>query len=60
MESIIDLADLKTGLNSPDIEEMMTLDGSHLTSEAYEYAVNHIGIDTMDIMYYPNTDSWGY
>jgi len=46
-------------LNSSEIEELL-LAGKHLCSRAYEYAVNYIGIDTMDIMYYLNTDSWGF
>ena len=46
-------------LNSSDIEELL-LAAKQLSDEAYSYAVDYIGIDTMDIMYYQDTDSWGF
>lgn len=46
-------------LNSSEIEELL-LAGKQLSDRAYTYVVDYIGIDTMDIMYYPNTDSWGF
>ena len=55
---VIMLGDIED-LNSSDIEELM-IKGHHLCNKAYEYAVNELGIDTYDIMYYPSTDSWGF
>lgn len=55
---VIMLGDIEE-LNSSDIEELLA-SGKHLANTAYEYAVNTIGLDTYDIMYYPSTDSWGF
>jgi len=46
-------------LNSSDIDELL-LSGKHLSDKAFDYAINYIGIDTMDILYYQDTDSWGF
>lgn len=55
---VIMLGDIEA-LNSSDIEELL-MKGHHLDGTAYEYAVEELGIDTYDIMYYPGTDSWGF
>lgn len=54
-------------LNCSDIEELL-IKGHHIdnckihgySGSTLDYAVNYIGLDLMDIMYYPNTDSWGF
>lgn len=53
-------------LNSSELEELL-IKGHHLENikvygyagSVYSYAVNVIGIDTMDLQYFPQWDSWG-
>ena len=46
-------------LNSSDIEEKLLI-GEHLSHKALAYAAEELGLDLMDIRFYPVTDSWGF
>jgi hypothetical protein len=46
-------------LNCSDIEELL-IKGEHLSHKALAYAAEELGLDLMDIRFYPVTESWGF
>ena len=62
MKNVIAIIGLKAVklINSAEAIEGKLKDGVLLTHEALTYAAEELGLDLMDIRFYPATDSWGF